>query len=97
MGREGFPKSGTIGFRVYRVLGLGAILWVPIIRITISLGIYRGPLFRETTKSRFRYRMMTGYPGEAPLNWVAVEELNSSYYIGGTLFFIIYTHYGNFI
>ena len=27
-------------------------------------------------------RVMTGYPGEAPLNWVAVEELNLSYYIG---------------
>ena len=29
--------------------------------------------------------------------WVAVKELNSSYYIGETLLFTIYTHYGNLI
>ena len=28
-------------------------------------------------------------------NWVAVKELNLSYYIGGTLLFTIYTHYCN--
>ena len=27
--------------------------------------------------------------------WVAVKELNLSYYIGETLLFTIYTHYGN--
>ena len=29
--------------------------------------------------------------------WVAVKELNLSYYIGATLLFTVYTHYGNFI
>ena len=29
------------------------------------------------------------------LSWVAVKELNLSYYIGETLLFTIYTHYGN--
>ena len=29
--------------------------------------------------------------------WVAVKELKSSYYIGETLLFTIYTHYGNLI
>ena len=29
--------------------------------------------------------------------WVAVEELKLSYYIGETLLFTIYTHYGNLI
>ena len=28
-------------------------------------------------------------------NWVAVKELELSYYIGETLLFTIYTHYGN--
>ena len=27
--------------------------------------------------------------------WVAVKKLKLSYYIGGTLLFAIYTHYGN--
>ena len=27
--------------------------------------------------------------------WVAVKELKLSYYIGGTLLFSMYTHYGN--
>ena len=31
------------------------------------------------------------------LFWVAVKELNLSYYIGETLLFTIYTHYGNLI
>ena len=31
------------------------------------------------------------------LNWVVVKELNLSYYIGETLLFTIYTHYGNLI
>ena len=30
-------------------------------------------------------------------DWVAVKELNASYYIGETLLFTIYTHYGNLI
>ena len=30
-------------------------------------------------------------------DWVAVKELNSSYYFGETLLFTIYTHYGNLI
>ena len=30
-------------------------------------------------------------------NWVAVKELNLSYYIGETLLFTICTHYGNLI
>ena len=30
-------------------------------------------------------------------NWVAVKELKLSYYIGETLLFTIYTHYGNLI
>ena len=30
-------------------------------------------------------------------NWVAVKELNLKYYIGETLLFTIYTHYGNLI
>ena len=29
--------------------------------------------------------------------WVAVKELNLSYYIGETLLFTIHTHYGNLI
>ena len=29
--------------------------------------------------------------------WVAVKELKLSYYIGETLLFTIYTHYGNFL
>ena len=31
------------------------------------------------------------------LSWVAVKELKLSYYIGETLLFSIYTHYGNLI
>ena len=41
-----------------------------------------------------------GVPGvvRSPRNyWVAVKELKSSYYIGETLLFTIYTHYGNLI
>ena len=30
-----------------------------------------------------------------PLDWVAVKELKLSYYVGETLLFTIYTHYGN--
>ena len=30
-------------------------------------------------------------------DWVAVKELNLSYYIGETFLFTIYTHYGNLI
>ena len=30
-------------------------------------------------------------------SWVAVKELELSYYIGETLLFTIYTHYGNLI
>ena len=29
------------------------------------------------------------------ITWVALKELNLSYYIGETLFFTIYTHDGN--
>ena len=29
--------------------------------------------------------------------WVAAEEVKLSYYIGETLLFTIYTHYGNLI
>ena len=32
-----------------------------------------------------------------PFSWVAVKELKLSYYIGETLLFTIYTHYGNLI
>ena len=32
-----------------------------------------------------------------PISWVAVKELNLNYYIGETLLFTIYTHYGNLI
>ena len=38
-----------------------------------------------------------GRPRRERLVWAAVEELNLSYYIGETLFFTIYTHYGNLI
>ena len=31
------------------------------------------------------------------LYWVAVKELNLSYYVGETLLFTIYTHYGSLI
>ena len=31
------------------------------------------------------------------INWVAVKELNLSYYIGETLLFTVYTQYGNLI
>ena len=31
------------------------------------------------------------------VDWVAVKELKLSYYIGETLLFTIYTHYGNLI
>ena len=34
---------------------------------------------------------------QGPLIWVAVKELKLSYYIGETLLFTIYTHYGNLI
>ena len=50
---------------------------------------------------------LAAYPSLDPLleayalgrrnNWAAVKELNSSYYIGETLLFTIYTHYGNSI
>ena len=32
-----------------------------------------------------------------PFLWVAVKELELSYYVGETLLFTIYTHYGNLI
>ena len=31
------------------------------------------------------------------VDWVAVKELRLSYYMGETLLFTIYTHYGNLI
>ena len=34
---------------------------------------------------------------ERERDWVAAKELNLSYYIGETLLFTIYTHYGNLI
>ena len=34
---------------------------------------------------------------EVQNDWVAVKELQLSYYIGETLLFTIYTHYGNLI
>ena len=34
---------------------------------------------------------------ETAIIWVAVKELKISYYIGETLLFAIYTHYGNLI
>ena len=42
------------------------------------------------------------WEGEGPklslkLYWVAVKELKLSYYIGETLLFTIFTHYGNLI
>ena len=36
-------------------------------------------------------------PQSAKDDWVAVKELNLSYYIGETQLFTIYTHYGNLI
>ena len=39
----------------------------------------------------------TFYSSFAKIIWVAVKELNLSYYIGETLLFIMYTHYGNLI
>ena len=33
----------------------------------------------------------------SPEYWVAVKELNLSYYIGETLLFTVYTHYSNLI
>ena len=36
-------------------------------------------------------------PHSDPNNWVAVKELSLSYYIGETLLFTIYTHYGDLI
>ena len=50
---------------------------------------------------RFRLGFL-GHIGEhadrAPSkNWVAVKELNLSYYVGETLLFTIYTHSGNLI
>ena len=44
--------------------------------------------------------LLDGLPGNSKslgLFWVAVKELNLSYYIGETLLFTIYTHYGNLI
>ena len=35
--------------------------------------------------------------GQTGKDWVAVKELNLSYYIGETLLFTIYTQYGNLI
>ena len=35
--------------------------------------------------------------GTSPIVWVAVKELSLSYYIGETLLFTRYTHYGNLI
>ena len=37
------------------------------------------------------------YQHGTPIFWVAVKELKLSYYIGETLLFTIYTHYGNLI
>ena len=34
---------------------------------------------------------------DAPINWVAVKELNLSYSMGKTLSNTVYTHYGNLI
>ena len=34
---------------------------------------------------------------EANISWVAVKEPKLSYHIGETLYFIIYTQYGNLI
>ena len=31
------------------------------------------------------------------ISWVAVKELNSSYYDGETLLITVYTHYGNLV
>ena len=44
-----------------------------------------------------RFRSTASFVCSMAINWVAVKELRISYYIGETLLFTIYTHYGNLI
>ena len=44
-----------------------------------------------------RNRFLPAWVGMFPKNWVAVKELSLSYYLGETILFTMYTHYGNFI
>ena len=62
---------------------------------------YSGP-FGEEVKAMLGRRFAPEAPAALfyavhgwDLNWVAVKELKLSYYIGETLLFTIYTHYGN--
>ena len=71
---------------------------------------FEGLGFRVRDRQRFRgpeilgwlytSQAQLGFGVESPdlhlnLGWVAVKELNLSYYVGETLLFTIYTHYGN--
>ena len=42
-------------------------------------------------------RLILCLPPHPIVNWVAVQELKLSYYIGETLLFTKYTHYGNLV
>ena len=55
-----------------------------------------GTALRGCGSPRARLQIvLEGEGGE--LSWVAVKELKLSYYIGQTLLFTIYTHYGTLI
>ena len=68
------------------------------IRCRILTRIQKGTTFLTTTHytacREFYKDSNRAYSG---LDWLAVKELKLSYYIGETLLFTIYTHYGNLI
>ena len=64
-------------------------------------GIYVGPIafpmYLLWGPSIYHIATWTLWARLTPQIWVAVKELKSSYYIGETLLFTTYTHYGNLI
>ena len=58
------------------------------ITVAVILGALSSP---GVENIKLTYRFLAGN------NWIAVKELKLSYYIGVTLLFTTYTHYGNLI
>ena len=59
--------------------------------------LIRDPTPIACTETQTLFWDIVGGADKGTKNWVAVKELNLSYYIGETLLFTIYTHYGNFL
>ena len=80
-----FDGFGKADFRKCQAAfsGGGLMLWTG--------GKVAVPMVFEHCSVSDKHRALAGSAGI----WIAVKELKLSYYIGETLLFTIYTHYGN--